>query len=99
MWRGLRGTGFRWIGGWGSERWIRPSRSGADNPRFADADLIGTPILVAKITASGYFSGMIKSFGDKDTQRLFEGGRIRKLPSDIQERSATFGPDPSSRVS
>lgn len=30
---------------------------------------------------------MIKSFGDKDTQRLFEGGRIRKLPSDIQERA------------
>ena len=30
---------------------------------------------------------MIKSFGDKDTQRLFEGGRIRKLPSDIHERA------------
>lgn len=30
---------------------------------------------------------MIKSFGDKDTQRLFEGGRIRKLSSDIQERA------------
>lgn len=30
---------------------------------------------------------MIKSFGDKDTQRLFDGGRIRKLPSDIQERA------------
>jgi proteic killer suppression protein len=30
---------------------------------------------------------MIKSFGDKETQRLFEGGRTRKLPSEIQERA------------
>ena len=30
---------------------------------------------------------MIKSFGDKETQRLFEGGRTRKLHSEIQERA------------
>ncbi len=30
---------------------------------------------------------MIKSFGDKETQRLFEGGRIRKLHPDIQARA------------
>ena len=30
---------------------------------------------------------MIKSFGDKETQRLFEGGRPRKLHPDIQERA------------
>lgn len=30
---------------------------------------------------------MIKSFGDKETQRIFEGERIRTLHSDIQERA------------
>jgi len=30
---------------------------------------------------------MIKSFGDKETQRLFEGERTRKLHPEIQERA------------
>lgn len=30
---------------------------------------------------------MIKSFGDKETQRIFEGERIRTLHSDIQKRA------------
>ena len=37
---------------------------------------------------------MIKSFGDKETQRLFEGGRPRKLHPDIQEREVAREAEP-----
>lgn len=30
---------------------------------------------------------MIKSFGDRETERLFHGERARRLPSDIQQRA------------
>jgi|GEM_PF-1547180 len=44
-------------------------------------------IFVANVTNFGYFERMIKSFGDKETQRLFEGGRARTLHPDMQERA------------
>jgi len=44
-------------------------------------------IFVANVTNFGYFERMLKSFGDKETQRLFEGGRVRALHPDMQERA------------
>lgn len=34
-----------------------------------------------------YYPAMIQSFADDNAQRLFEGRRARRLPSDIQRRA------------